>query len=69
MFHQANLNYVTAGNTIINGVSSKLSMFQVWVEVVTQEMIRLYDLHELCIPNLPHTDLYQGEMATYLAEA
>jgi hypothetical protein len=41
MFHQANLNYVTAGNTIINGVSSKLSMFQVWVEVITQEMIRL----------------------------
>jgi hypothetical protein len=41
MFHQANLNYVTAGNTIINGVSQKLSMFEVWVEVVIQEMIRL----------------------------
>lgn len=41
MFHQANLNYVTAGTTIINGVSQKLSMFQVWVEVVIQEMMRL----------------------------
>jgi hypothetical protein len=41
MFHQANLNYVTAPQTIINGVSQQLSMFQVWVEVVIQEMIRL----------------------------
>jgi hypothetical protein len=41
MFHQANLNYVTAGQTIINGVSAQLSMFQVWVEVITQEMTRL----------------------------
>lgn len=41
MFHQANLNYVTAGNTVINGVSQKLSLFEVWVEVVIQEMMRL----------------------------
>lgn len=41
MFHQANLNYVTAGTTTINGVTSKLSMFQAWVETVTQEMTRL----------------------------
>jgi hypothetical protein len=41
MFHQANLNYATAGNTVINGVSQKLSMFQAWVETVIQEMIRL----------------------------
>ncbi|KAH9210801.1 hypothetical protein DL95DRAFT_370457 [Leptodontidium sp. 2 PMI_412] len=41
MFHQANLNYVTAGTTTINGVSSKLSMFQAWVEIVIQEMTRL----------------------------
>jgi hypothetical protein len=41
MFHQANLNYLTATNTVINGVSSKLSMFEVWVEVVTQEVMRL----------------------------
>jgi hypothetical protein len=41
MFHQANLNYVTAGTTTINGVSAKLSMFQAWVETVVQEMVRL----------------------------
>ncbi|KAG9243216.1 hypothetical protein BJ878DRAFT_511884 [Calycina marina] len=41
MFHQANLNYVTADLTTINGVTAKLSMLQAWVEVVTQEMVRL----------------------------
>lgn len=41
MFHQANLNYQTAPNTVINGVSQKLSIFQAWVETVTQEMVRL----------------------------
>ncbi|KAH8591153.1 hypothetical protein B0O99DRAFT_551159 [Bisporella sp. PMI_857] len=41
MFHQANLNYVTAGMTTINGVTSKLSLFQAWVETITQEMVRL----------------------------
>ncbi|KAF4633936.1 hypothetical protein G7Y89_g4169 [Cudoniella acicularis] len=43
MFHQANLNYATANETVINGVSKKLSLFQVWVETVTQEMVRLMD--------------------------
>ena len=41
MFHQANLNYRTAGNTIINGVSAKLSLIEAWVETITQEMVRL----------------------------
>lgn len=41
MFHQANLNYVTAGTTTINGVSKKLSMIEAWGEVVMQEMMRL----------------------------
>jgi hypothetical protein len=41
MFHQANLNYETAGLTTINGVSSKLSLLQAWVETVTQEIVRL----------------------------
>lgn len=41
MFHQANLNYVTAGTTTINGVSKKLSLIQAWAETVTQEMVRL----------------------------
>lgn len=41
MFHQANLNYQTAGNTTINGETTKLSLFQAWVETVAQEMTRL----------------------------
>ncbi|TVY83390.1 hypothetical protein LSUE1_G003677 [Lachnellula suecica] len=41
MFHQANLNYETAGETTINGVSAKLSMFQAWMETIVQEMARL----------------------------
>jgi hypothetical protein len=41
MFHQANLNYQTAGTTTINGVSAKLSMLEAWVETVAQEMTRL----------------------------
>lgn len=41
MFHQANLNYVTAGMTTINGVSKKLSLIQAWAETVTQEFTRL----------------------------
>jgi hypothetical protein len=42
MFHQANLNYQTAGETTINGVSTKYSMLQAWVETMVQEMIRLW---------------------------
>lgn len=41
MFHQANLNYLTAPETVINGDSSQLSLFQAWVETVVSEMIRL----------------------------
>ncbi|TVY49354.1 hypothetical protein LOCC1_G001017 [Lachnellula occidentalis] len=43
MFHQANLNYLTASETTINGVSTKYSMLQAWVETVAQELIRLVD--------------------------
>ncbi|CZT05215.1 related to extracellular serine-rich protein [Rhynchosporium agropyri] len=41
MFHQANMNYQTAGTTTINGVTKKLSLVQAWAETVTQEMMRL----------------------------
>jgi hypothetical protein len=54
MFHQANLNYVTAGTTTINGVTAQLSMFQVWVEVITQEMTRLV---QWPIISLKHDDM------------
>ncbi|KAH8802483.1 hypothetical protein F5884DRAFT_683853 [Xylogone sp. PMI_703] len=41
MFHQANLNYVTAPQTTINGVTSQLSLIEAWVETVFQEVTRL----------------------------
>ncbi|KAI9756019.1 MAG: hypothetical protein M1815_004251 [Lichina confinis] len=41
MFHQANMRQTDVPSTTINGVSKQLSLLQVWVEVVTQEMTRL----------------------------
>ncbi|KAF1812157.1 hypothetical protein P152DRAFT_397320 [Eremomyces bilateralis CBS 781.70] len=41
MFHQANLRQIDVPNTDVNGVSSKLSLIQIWVEVITQELTRL----------------------------
>ncbi|OWP04291.1 hypothetical protein B2J93_9359 [Marssonina coronariae] len=56
MFHQANLNYVTAGTTTINGQSKKLSMLQAWAETVVQEMVRLV--------NWPMISLKHDDIAT-----
>lgn len=41
MFHQANMRQTDAPNTVVNGVSQKLSLLQMWVEVVAMEMTRL----------------------------
>jgi len=41
MFHQANLRQADAPLTIINGVTSQLSLMQAWTETVIQEMVRL----------------------------
>jgi len=41
MFHQANLRFTGAAEYTINGVTSQLSLFQAWVETVTQELVRL----------------------------
>ncbi len=41
MFHQANLNYIAAPESTINGVTAVYSLFQAWVETVVQEYIRL----------------------------
>ena len=41
MFHQANLRQTDVQPTTINGVPSKLSIFQAWVEVQVQEFVRL----------------------------
>ena len=41
MFHQANLRQTDVAPITINGVSSKISIFQAWVEVQVQEFVRL----------------------------
>lgn len=41
MFHQANLRFTGAAEYTINGVTAQLSLFQAWVETVTQEFTRL----------------------------
>lgn len=41
MFHQANLRQTDVTPVTINGVTSKLSIFQAWVEVQVQEFVRL----------------------------
>jgi hypothetical protein len=41
MFHQANLRVADVPEVSVNGVNRKLSLIQIWVEVVLQEMVRL----------------------------
>ncbi|KAF4632538.1 hypothetical protein G7Y89_g5585 [Cudoniella acicularis] len=54
MFHQANMNYVTAPSTVVNGVSIKGSMLQIWVETMVQELVRLIDWPVI---SLKHDDM------------
>jgi hypothetical protein len=54
MFHQANLNYGTAEQVTINGVTQKRSLFQSWVETIVQEMIRLVNWPVI---SLKHDDM------------
>jgi hypothetical protein len=42
MFHQANLRQADVPEVPINGVMRKLSLIQIWTEIVLQEMSRLY---------------------------
>jgi len=41
MFHQANMRQTDVGSIKINGLTSQLSLLQMWTETVAQEMIRL----------------------------
>jgi len=41
MFHQANLRQADVPEVPINGVNRKLSLIQIWTEIVLQEMTRL----------------------------
>jgi hypothetical protein len=58
MFHQANLRQTDVVPTTINGVSSKLSLFQAWVEVQVQEFARLV--------NWPMVTLKHDDVSTAL---
>jgi len=42
MFHQANLRHGDVDSITIGSESGPLSLFQIWVETITQEMTRLY---------------------------
>ncbi len=54
MFHQANLRNADVEETVVNGVSAKYSLIQMWVEVVAQEMMRLV---EWPLVSLKHDDI------------
>jgi hypothetical protein len=41
MFHQANLRQTDVPPIVIGGTSATLSLFQMWIETVVQEMVRL----------------------------
>ncbi|KAJ9652490.1 hypothetical protein H2201_009218, partial [Coniosporium apollinis] len=54
MFHQANMRQIDMPNTEVNGVAAKLSLLQIWVEVIVQEMVRLVSWP---IVSLKHDDI------------
>ncbi|ETN38636.1 uncharacterized protein HMPREF1541_06673 [Cyphellophora europaea CBS 101466] len=55
MFHQANLRTQGIPAIPVNGVSSRVSIFQAWVEIVVQEFVRLV--------NWPMISLKQQDLA------
>lgn len=59
MFHQANLRQTDVSTTTINGVTSKISIFQAWVEVQVQEFVRLV--------NWPMVTLKHDDVCTVLS--
>ncbi|KAJ5469590.1 hypothetical protein N7539_009208 [Penicillium diatomitis] len=66
MFHQANLRNVDVDPITINGVSSKFSIFQAWVETQIQEFIRLV---EWPLVSLKHADMSASFLARYNRDA
>lgn len=60
MFHQANLRQTDVAAVTINGKSAKLSLIQMWVETVVQEMVR--------IVNWPIISLKHDDLATAFAD-
>lgn len=56
MFHQANLRQDDAPEFTVGDVSGKLSLLQIWVETITQELTRLTDWP---VRTLKHDDIAQ----------
>jgi len=54
MFHQANLRYTDMNPTVVNGSSQKLSLFQIWVETIVNEITRLVNWPMI---SLKHDDI------------
>ncbi|KAK4448006.1 hypothetical protein QBC34DRAFT_381838 [Podospora aff. communis PSN243] len=54
MFHQANLRYGDVESITVGSQSGPLSLFQIWVETITQEMTRLTNWP---ISSLKHDDI------------
>jgi hypothetical protein len=63
MFHQANLRFTGAASYTINGVTSTLSLFEAWVETVTQEFVRLVDWPLLTYKHDDIATLFANRMA------
>lgn len=66
MFHQANLMYTGAATYDINGVTEQLSLFEAWVETITQEFTRLVVWPIL---TLKHDDLAASFLARYTKDS
>jgi hypothetical protein len=60
MFHQANLRQSDVAATTVNGASQQLSLLEIWVEVVVNEMTRLTSWPFI---TLKHDDLAQAFVA------
>ncbi|KAL2070954.1 hypothetical protein VTL71DRAFT_13980 [Oculimacula yallundae] len=54
MFHQANMRWADVAEVPVNGVTAKYSLLMMWVESVTQEMMRLV---EWPMVSLKHDDI------------
>ena len=54
MFHQANMRWADVAEVAVNGVMGKYSLLMMWVEVVTQEMMRLVERPMI---SLKHDDI------------
>jgi hypothetical protein len=62
MFHQANLRNADVAPITINGVSSKYSIFQAWVETQVQEFVRLANWP---LVTLKHADMSAAFLARF----